>query len=105
MDHQNSTMVNIELLLISNRPLTADGWVGCVMLRMTGEDDEIRWFDFRPSYMSDVIRVVWDKGTMIAILPATTAETLLRLKHARLMTPAEVEAFNAQQSDDRNRGD
>lgn len=96
MDHQNSTMVDVTLLMIANRPTTADGFVGCVMKHVSGEDDESRWFDYRPGVLSPVTRVVWDKGTMIAVIPADTAEFLINRGYARLMTASEVEAFNAQ---------
>jgi hypothetical protein len=64
-----------------------------VMLRMTGEDDDSRWFEYRPTFFGDIVRVEWDKGTMNAAFPTEAAGWLLRNGYAREMTEAEVDAY------------
>ena len=61
----------------------------------SGAGADSQWFDYRPSYFSDPVRVEWDKGTMFAALPADTAGYLLSRGYARPMTDAEVEAYTA----------
>ena len=60
----------------------------------SGEGGDSQWFDYRPSYFSDPVRVEWDKDTMFAALPSDTAGFLLARGYARPMTKAEVEAYS-----------
>jgi hypothetical protein len=61
----------------------------------SGVGTDSQWFDYRPTFFSDPVRVEWDKGTMFAALPPDTAGYLLNHGYARPMTEAEVEAYTA----------
>ena len=61
----------------------------------SGKGVDSQWFDYRPSFFSDPVRIEWDKDTMFAALPADTAGYLLSRGYARPMTESEVEAYTA----------
>ena len=77
-------------------PSTASGLMGVVMIHTSGQDDEVRWFDYKPTFYADAIRVVWDHDTMAVAIPAETADYLLKNGYARPMTADEVAAYNEQ---------
>lgn len=52
------------------------------MLRVTGETENTQYFDYRPSFMGDVIRLEWEKGTMDAEFDSSVTEYLLRSGYA-----------------------
>ena len=49
-----------------------------VMQVASGKGADSQWFDYRPSFFSDPVRIEWDKDTMFAALPADTAGYLLK---------------------------
>ena len=42
--------------------------VTVVMLVRSGEGVDSQWFDYRPSYFGDIVRVEWESGTDKAML-------------------------------------
>lgn len=94
MAEQIDAVVDATLTMIADRPMTKAGHVGCVMRHVSGHDENSQWFDFRPGFYTDITRVQWDNGTMGALLPADTAEILVRNGYARYMTAAEADAHN-----------
>lgn len=52
------------------------------MLRVTGRDATTQWFEYRPSFMSDIIRITWELGTMDVELDAPVTDYLLRAGYA-----------------------
>lgn len=78
-------------------PATADGSsLGCVMKVTSGRDDEIQWFVFKTSYVASapILRVEWDIETMDVVIPAETANWLIKNGYARPMTASEARAYN-----------
>jgi len=73
---------------------TAAGDIGCVMNFVTGGNDELQWFEFRPGYFAPIIRVEWEPDTMSVLLPAATADTLIKKGYARPMKASEAKAYN-----------
>jgi hypothetical protein len=65
-----------------------------VMLVSSGQNDKVQWFEYRPSYFGDIIRVEWDAGTMNAALPEDVASYLLGNGYARAMTDDESKAYD-----------
>lgn len=59
--------------------------VDVVMNHVGGEDDDVRWFEFRTGYYDAPVRVEWEKGTMACRLPADVAAMLFSRGYA---TPA-----------------
>jgi len=62
---------------------------------VTAKGPDSQWFEYRPTFFSDPIRVEWPDDTMFAALPTDTAGYLLNHGYARPMTEAEVEAYTA----------
>jgi hypothetical protein len=81
--------------LVGDPPVTESGQVGLVMLHVSGTDGDVQWFDYRPGFFSDIIRVEWDKDTMAAVIPADVADLLVRQGYARIMTEVEAENYNS----------
>ena len=78
-------------------PATADGKsLGCVMLVSSGQDEEVKWFDFKTSYLPPalVTRVEWEIDTMDVVIPVETANWLVKHNYARLMKASEARAYN-----------
>ena len=83
-----------QLIIIDKRPMTQKGEVGVVMLHASGESTESRWFDYSMHDFGETQRVEWETDSMSVVLPAQTADFLIRKKWARLMTEPEVQAYN-----------
>jgi hypothetical protein len=64
-----------------------------VMLHVSGRGKDSQWFDFKPVVIGPTIRVEWDLGTMLIVVPHDTATTMIRNGHARLMTSQEKEEY------------
>ena len=62
---------------------------------VTAKGSDSQWFEYRPTFFSEPIRVEWPDDTMFAALPSETAGYLLTHGYARPMTEAEVEAYTA----------
>ena len=78
-------------------PATADGKsLGCVMLVSTNHDTDIKWFDFKMTYLppAPVTRIEWDIDTMDVVLPVEVANWLIKNGYARLMTASEARTYN-----------
>lgn len=79
------------------RPVSGQGvMVGVVMLFASGENDEIKWFEYRPVFFGATIKVEWEKETMNVVLQADVANYLIGKGYARLMKASEVAAYNKQ---------
>jgi len=70
--------------------------VPVVMLYMTGEDDQVRWFTCSMDLFGyRTIRVEWEKDSMEAVIPKSIAKWLSdadnKRNYARLMTEAEFQ--------------
>lgn len=88
-------MADIETLAIGGRrPETATGSVGVVMRVVSGKSKDTQWFDYRPGFFSEIVRVEWDIDTMNVVLPLDVSEYLLRNNYARVMTNEEAREFN-----------
>lgn len=74
---------------------TPHGELAVVMRVRTGCDDTICWFRYKPSFNADTIRVEWNKGDTILLLPPEVVSGLLSAKYARLPLPQEIDAFLA----------
>jgi hypothetical protein len=61
----------------------------------TGRGTDTQWFDYRPAYFADPVRIEWPSDTMFAGLPPDAAGYLVNHGYARPMTEAEVEAYTA----------
>ena len=55
-----------------------------VMLHVSGRDTEVQWFDYRPGFFSEIIRIEWESDTMEAVLPSDIAAFLVSRGHAKL---------------------
>jgi hypothetical protein len=78
-------------------PATADGKsLGCVMKVTSGNDGDVQWFVFKTSYVATAptLRVEWDVETMDVVIPAETANWLIKNGYARAMTASEARAYN-----------
>jgi hypothetical protein len=52
------------------------------MLRVTGKSDTTQWFEYRPSFRVDVVRIEWELDTMDVELDSPVADYLLRAGYA-----------------------
>lgn len=52
------------------------------MLRFTGKDASIHWFEYRPHFLKDVVRIEWEEDTMDVELDKDVADYLLRAGYA-----------------------
>ena len=66
-----------------------------LMLVKSGENGDIRWFTYRPTYFGEIIRVEWEADTMIAPLPTEYATYLISNGYARALSDEEIEAYTA----------
>jgi outer membrane biosynthesis protein TonB len=62
---------------------------------VSGKGQDSQWFDYRSVHFQPVNRVEWPLDTMLAALPAATANFLVGRNYARRATDAEVEAYTA----------
>lgn len=53
------------------------------MLVSTGRTEDSQFFDYRPSYFGDIIRIEWELDTMDALISAEHAEFLIRRGYAK----------------------
>jgi len=65
------------------------------MLHSSGSNDDIKWFEYMPTFFGQSVRVEWDADTMFAALPHETAEWLIRNGYARPMSEAEMEEYTS----------
>jgi hypothetical protein len=73
----------------------ASGLMGCVMLHVSGTNEDMNWFQFATDYKGNSVRVDWsvDNG-MFVVTEADVVKTLLAKGWARPMTAAEIEEIN-----------
>ena len=57
------------------------------MLRTTGKNDTIQWFEYRPSFRVDIVRIEWELDTMDVELDSPIADYLLRAGYATPISP------------------
>ena len=69
-----------------------------VMLHASGHGQDSQWFDYRPSFFAEPVRVEWEKGTMAVALPQDVADYLVKGGYARKMSPEEVKDYAAPQT-------
>lgn len=63
----------------------------CEMLRSSGRNQEIQWFDWMPSFTASApTRVEWDLDTMVVGLPDSVANSLIKAGYARPLTEEEI---------------
>ena len=89
-------MAATERLIIKDGapPRQNDGSVGCVMHVVSGGNDEIQWFEYKTAFFAPINRIEWEQDTMSVVLPADSAEALIRLGYARPMKASEAKAYN-----------
>jgi hypothetical protein len=75
------------------------------MQAVSGSSEDTQWFDYRPGFFTPVIRVEWDKGTMMAALPSDVAGYLLDKGYARPMTDVEIEQYTSPPAIELKKGD
>jgi hypothetical protein len=73
----------------------ADDKIFVEMLLANGESGDIRWFEYRPSYFGDIVRIEWGNDTMVVDVPFDYAHYLTTNGYARAMTEKEIEAYTA----------
>lgn len=74
---------------------TPDGNFALVMRARTGCNTSICWFQYRPSFQADAIRVEWNKDDTLVLLPPDIVNGLLRARYGRLPTQVEIATFLA----------
>jgi hypothetical protein len=52
------------------------------MLRVSGRNKEIQWFEYRPSFLADLVRIEWELDTMDVEIDSPIADYLLRAGYA-----------------------
>jgi hypothetical protein len=52
------------------------------MLRVSGSDKETQWFEYRPAFNQEIVKVEWELDTMDVELDRTVADSLLRMGYA-----------------------
>jgi hypothetical protein len=52
------------------------------MLRISGQDETTQWFEYRPSFLADLVRISWELNTMDVELDSPVADYLLRAGYA-----------------------
>lgn len=57
------------------------------MLVSSGNDGDSQWFDYRPSFFGDVVRIEWEHDTMEAALEKSAAEYLIKHGYAKRVSP------------------
>jgi hypothetical protein len=57
------------------------------MLRTTGQDKTTQWFEYRPGFLLDIVRITWELETMDVELDASVADYLLRAGYAAPLSP------------------
>jgi len=65
------------------------------MLFASGKGGDIQWFDYRPSFNQEIVRVEWDADTMMVAIPSEVAGFLTNGNYARPMTPVEAKEYNS----------
>jgi hypothetical protein len=84
------------LVIIQGRPINSAGEIGCVMLVVSYTTDESNWFCYKPSFFSpEDVKIEWPRDTMEVVIEEEVAGYLIRNGYARVMTEAEVKAWNA----------
>lgn len=58
------------------------GTIKVRMLRTSGSNKEIQWFEYRPSFRVDIVRIEWEHDTDIVELDSPVADYLLRAGYA-----------------------
>lgn len=74
---------------------TRGGEFAIVMRVRTGCKSDLCWFQYRPSFNAEPIRVEWAPTDNILLLPKDVVVGLLRARYARLPTQAEIDTFLA----------
>jgi hypothetical protein len=74
---------------------TQDGDLAIVMRVRTKCDATLCWFQYRPNFNSEPIRIEWGAKEHVILLNAAVVPGLLRARYARVPLPSEIEAFLA----------
>jgi hypothetical protein len=73
---------------------TRSGLFAVAPLRSSGKDNHFKWFDFRKTAVSDVIRVRWPIDEEIAVIEAGIANFMLNKKYARQVSDRQINEWN-----------
>jgi hypothetical protein len=52
------------------------------MVRASGSDKETQWFEYRPAFNQEIVKVEWELDTMDVELDSGVADSLLRMGYA-----------------------
>jgi hypothetical protein len=66
-----------------------DTHVAVTMLRTSGKGEDSQWFDYRPNYFLDVVRVEWELDTMNVEIDRVAADFLVRHGYAKIRSQEE----------------
>jgi hypothetical protein len=55
------------------------------MLQVSGKNAETQWFDYRPGFFSEIIRIEWELDAMEIELPSADASMLIAKGYAKLV--------------------
>ena len=91
-------MSDVELIVENGKlPANKAGEIGCVMTLHASAiqmDEEIQWFEYKPTYYGEKIKIAWNKDNMHVVLPPNMAEVLFKHNWARPMKDSEAWAYN-----------
>ena len=74
---------------------TPSGLFAVAMRVRSGVKDDMAWFTYKTSVMSQVNRVEWPAASPLAILPQANAKSLVLLGYAAGITGDQLDAYNA----------
>jgi len=74
---------------------TPSGLFAVAMRVRSGVKDDMAWFTYKTSVMSQVNRVEWPAASPLAILPQANARSLVLLGYASGITGDQLDAYNA----------
>jgi hypothetical protein len=74
---------------------TRDGDLAIVMRVRTKCDGVICWFQYRPNFNAEPIRIEWGAKDHVILLHKEVVPGLLRARYARVPLPSEIDAFLA----------
>lgn len=61
------------------------------MLVSSGRTDDSQYFDYRPGFFNDIVRIEWELDTMEAVIESTAADYLIKHGYAKRLTPLPAE--------------
>lgn len=61
-----------------------------MLVTPSGKGDDSQWFDYRPSFFGDIVRVEWELGTNDVSLTADVAEYLIKHGYAQRLGQGQI---------------